>query len=187
MYTVKNKSAVRDARHIQRQYAIGVAHLMYQYTSKDAIRFWLKVNKNGSIPAHRPELGVCWEWTASLRNGYGQFGVGGRKGTINPSHRVSWELTNGAIPNGLFVLHKCDNPKCCRPKHLFLGTHQDNMKDMTSKFRHGVKLNIVQVDEIRRRYFEESATKKELAIEMGVSVHNISDILKEDIWKSDVT
>lgn len=90
-----------------------------------ADRFWPKVRKGGG----------CWEWTASMSHGYGQIGVGGKSGRPHHAHRVAWELTNGAIPAGLFVCHHCDNKKCVRPDHLFLGTAKDNNQDRARKGR----------------------------------------------------
>lgn len=79
--------------------------------------------------------GECWVWTGSRlkSGGYGLFCEGG---ITHRAHRRSWELSHGEIPGGLFVLHRCDNPPCVRPSHLFLGTQADNNKDMTSKGRH---------------------------------------------------
>jgi len=75
----------------------------------------------------------CHEWTACLLpNGYGAIQLDGKK---RSTHRVSWELHNGPIPDGLYVLHRCDNRKCVNPAHLFLGTHQDNMRDRDQKGR----------------------------------------------------
>jgi len=62
--------------------------------------------------------------------------MGSRKAGIKGTHRVSWELHYGPIPKGMSVLHKCDNPPCVRPDHLFLGTQQDNLQDMRNKGRH---------------------------------------------------
>ena len=97
-------------------------------------RFWAKVDRSGPGPEHRPELGPCWQWTASrTRAGYGKFSI--RRGCFEESHRVSWRLHSGPIPDGLWVLHHCDNPPCVRPSHLFLGTNADNVADMLAKGR----------------------------------------------------
>ncbi len=71
----------------------------------------------------------CWEWTGLRhKQGYGKFkGLG--------VHRIFYELYKGKIPDGMLVCHSCDNPPCCNPKHLFLGTHKDNMQDMIKKNR----------------------------------------------------
>jgi len=100
-----------------------------------ADRLWEKVNRDGPVPPHCPELGPCWIWTrAANKAGYGKIGSGEGAGTL-ATHRVSWELTNGRVPDGLFVLHRCDNPPCCNPAHLFLGTSRDNTQDMIAKGR----------------------------------------------------
>lgn len=75
----------------------------------------------------------CWVWTGhTVPFGYGTLRA---EGKLHPTHRLAWELTHGPIPDGLCVLHRCDNPPCCNPSHLFLGTHSDNMKDCVSKNR----------------------------------------------------
>ena len=90
-------------------------------------RFWSKVE---IIPFHS-----CWEWTASKsKAGYGRFSLG-RKLGVAKAHRISWSLSYGTIPEDLCVLHRCDNPGCVRPEHLFLGTIKDNVQDMISKNR----------------------------------------------------
>jgi hypothetical protein len=88
-----------------------------------ADRFWEKVDKSGD----------CWEWTATIdKSGYGIVGM--RPKNLKAS-RVAWMLTNGAIPDGLWVLHHCDNRRCVRPDHLFLGTNTDNQRDSVAKGR----------------------------------------------------
>ena len=94
-----------------------------------AERFWAKVDKAG--PVVRAELDACWVWTAHT-NRYGIFALHGR---ATRAHRVAFELANGAIPDGLSVLHACDNPRCCNPSHLFLGTQLENVADREAKGR----------------------------------------------------
>ncbi len=102
-----------------------------------ADRFWSKIRKDGPIPTRFPELGPCWLWTAAnTSNGYGRIRVGGRGGPQMRAHRLAWELTNGPIgDSSIFVMHKCDNPPCCNPAHLSLGTHAENMADCSVKGR----------------------------------------------------
>jgi hypothetical protein len=104
------------------------------------------------------------------------------------AHVFSWELENGPILDGQFVLHECDYPPCCRPDHLFLGTHQENMDDMTGKGRQIVgeekalaKLTEDQIREIRRDAGLYS--DREMAARYGVSHSLIQGIRKNQRWK----
>lgn len=89
-------------------------------------------------PAPSPTEG-CWDWPDAIQSGgYGMFTMTTAKGkkTQVLAHRISHEIYNGPIPDDLFVLHSCDRPVCCQPRHLSAGTHADNMRDMTIKGRH---------------------------------------------------
>ena len=145
-------------------------------------RFWKKVNKAA------PD--GCWEWTAQTS----ELGYGRLKVNSNPcyAHRVSWEIHNGDIPNGLCVLHSCDNPPCCNPSHLFLGTHADNAADRTLKGRtcrrsrnRGEKngssiLTEILVREIRLN--KEKKTQVQLTRIYNVSRSTINNILNRKSW-----
>lgn len=129
----------------------------------------------------------CLEWQRYRHptSGYGQIGRGRREEGIVGTHRAAWEVTHGPIPDGLDVLHRCDNPPCCDPDHLFLGTDADNSADKVAKGRQArgaalpqTKLSDAQVTEIRRRYDRRFGPPKrggrrsnarELAAEFGVT------------------
>jgi hypothetical protein len=96
-------------------------------------RFWEKVNRDGPIPEHRPELGPCWIWTGSLQEkGHPQFYADGRR---VGAHRYSFLLHGGVLAPGECTLHRCDNPPCVNPAHLFAGTRRDNNHDRHAKGR----------------------------------------------------
>lgn len=137
-------------------------------TESDIERFWSKVNKTDT----------CWEWTASCRSfGYGAFKLDKK---VVDAHRLSYIIAHGDIPqgegyHGNCVLHKCDNPKCVRPDHLFLGTHQENEDDKIAKNRHLRKLTQSQVEEIILLR-DQGSTLKDLAAQFGVTMGMISHI-----------
>ena len=151
-------------------------------TQKDIDRFWSKVDKKGKDD--------CWEWTAyKSSGGYGHFRFRGKdRGT----HRFSWLLHNGIIPEGLCVLHDCDNPACVNPAHLFLGTHKDNTQDSIKKGRWpdrngeaagGSKLTEAQVLSIRAEYKIGNISQRELARKYNVSHDTIWRIVTRKSWR----
>ena len=102
-------------------------------------RFWMRIDKNGPIPKRCPELGPCWLWKGKVdSNGYGQLQV--NKKTIR-TNRFSYELHVGPIPLGYEICHKCDNPSCANPVHLWADTHKNNMRDCWKKGRFNSVVN----------------------------------------------
>jgi hypothetical protein len=146
-------------------------------------RFWGKVKKAG------PD--ECWVWVGSLdAKGYG-FIFDRPRRSSRKAHRVSWEIANGPIPAGKSVCHTCDNRPCVNPRHLWIGSHQDNMRDMAEKGRAGVLVgsahpNAVvteqQVREIRRRYAAGGVTHAQLATEYSASKPTIGAICRRRNW-----
>ena len=137
-------------------------------------RFWDKVIKRGE--------NECWDWSA-YRDSFG-YGCIGKNYRQDRAHRISWVLHYGKIPKGLCVLHHCDNPPCTNPKHLFLGTHQDNVKDKIAKNRQRVhrKLTWEAVNWIRTLYKNRSILQKELAKEFCVNRATINAIVNNKSW-----
>lgn len=129
---------------------------------------------------------TCWVWTGHTDAcGYGMIGVPG--GTKSRSHRVRWALTYGD-PGALQILHRCDNPACNNPRHLFLGTHKDNMDDRDAKGRgnqpkgeRAAKSKLTESQASRVRHGGESPTA--LARELGVSVGAIYHIRRRITWR----
>jgi hypothetical protein len=140
-------------------------------------RFWKNVDKTDG----------CWNWTGTLtEKGYGRF----KTSTKNwRAHRLSYEMHCGAVPDGMQVLHECDNPSCVRPDHLFLGTNADNMADKCAKGREShyspkgeqsgrAKLTEAQVLDIRGA----SGTAAEIARQFGMSRTAVRDIRAARTW-----
>lgn len=169
----------------------------WSFSDKQIDRFWGKVDIMG------PQ--ECWTWLSSKSGGrYGAFTANNRH---YQSHRVSYSIKNGAIPEGKVICHTCDNPLCVNPEHLFMGTQLDNVTDMMNKNRqrltfggeggrlkqvqntargsenHLSKLNEESVLSIRREYVRRVVTHKMLASKYGVTTENIKMILKRKTWK----
>lgn len=156
------------------------------------VRFWEMVNKG-------PD---CWLWTGPTVCGYGSIGSGGRGGRNLRANRVSWELANGPIPDGLFVCHRCDVKACVNPSHLFLGTNSENIRDAVSKGLIGgdalahkgednprSKLTEANVREIRAIYaanagvrYVKRGTATVLAKRFGVHPEIIMRVAKARSW-----
>lgn len=135
--------------------------------------------------------GGCWEWTGCRnRKGYGVISLNGKNVSV---HRLVYRRTFGRIPRRLYVLHRCDNPPCCRPDHLWLGTHLDNMRDMVRKGRqatgrcgetnHNAKMTTRTVKEIRRDYSHGDIGQHGLAARYHTSRSNIQAIVSGRNWR----
>jgi len=137
------------------------------------IRFWRYVVKTND----------CWYWSGQRNNrGYGRIKDLGKQ---KRAHRTSWEIHHGQISDGLEVCHKCDNPSCVNPDHLFLGTHKDNMQDAFRKGRlkqvFTVKLTPDDVRFIRQNYVRGSG--KILAAQFGVRGNTVTRIARGETRK----
>ena len=144
--------------------------------------FWRHVSKTDS----------CWLWIGG-KQGQG-YGLISRRDTRLLAHRFSWELHHGSIAEDMVVCHRCDNPICVNPAHLFLGTQKDNVRDMMRKDRHDhdglelgrgphpVKLNAAKVRAIRTKYATGMHTQRELAAEYSVSSSTVSRIVRQQSW-----
>lgn len=161
------KPQLNDPNWRERQSSRGKKLIGYQ------IRFFenVRVAKN------------CWIWKGATSKGYAILGIGGR---MEKASRVSWFIHFGAIPEAQLICHRCDNPKCVNPFHLFLGTHKDNTQDAITKQRMLVgekngqhKLTSKDVRYIRSS--DKSATQ--LAKRFGVHIPCITRIIKRQRWK----
>lgn len=149
-----------------------------------ADRFWRHVDVRSK--------NQCWEWTGATRSkiGYGHIQEGGKGSRTVSAHRVSYVLHYGQIPNGLIVMHKCDNPGCVNPEHLMLGTHKANIHDMIRKGRRiivaplGIEngkavLNETMVREIRASTEPHAV----IARRLGVSSGAVRGVRNGRTWK----
>lgn len=161
--------------------------MLTTYDDRMIERFWKHVDKRGPDD--------CWEWTgARLPKGYGQFQLGLLYGTIR-THVFCFRLLKGPT-NGLCVCHSCDNPPCCNPAHLWLGTNSDNQRDRARKGRYAkvrpevagekngnTRLSNVQVREIKAD-LQKGFSARGLGRKYGVSRTTISNIRKNFTWST---
>lgn len=137
----------------------------------------------------------CWEWQGTKHNGYGRTITGSRKDgtrrTIS-AHRLSYEVWNGNIPEGYEVCHKCDNPACINPDHLFVGTRQDNIDDRERKGRNVIKVGEEQpkakltkkaVKDARWEHAYKGTSFQRLANRYGVNKKTIENAINGVTWK----
>jgi len=155
-----------------------------------ADRFWVNVDKTSSPDG-------CWLWTAgTTTSGYGQLrleaGPDEYRGKKARAHRVAYELCVDEIPEGMSVCHSCDNPLCVNPDHLWIGTHAENLKDMSVKGRAAKgdrsgtsKLNSKQVGIIKRLLSGKKINQAQIAVLAGVSPSSITHISKGHTWRED--
>lgn len=149
-----------------------------------ARRFWRRVDRTGGPAA-------CWSWHGSkLPSGRGQVHLRweGTKSIRRNAPVIAWELTHGPIPDGLNACHDCpsgDDPNCCNPSHLFLGTTAENVHDSIRKGRKNCfgrqKLNAEQVLEIRARWAA-GELQRVIAAEYGIARHTVSGIVHRKSW-----
>ena len=144
----------------------------------DEARFWSHVNVRG--------IDDCWEWQATLdADDYGVFKLSGKQWK---AHRLTYLLTNGVIPEGKIVRHAvCNNPACCNPRHLDIGTQQDNMDDKVRAGRQASIITDAQAQEIRDLYASGDYTQTELGERYGISQGAIHDIIVGGTWATWMT
>ncbi len=155
-----------------------------QYSNRLPVaeRFWRHVDKSGGPDA-------CWVWQGAMfKKGYGCFAKDylGRKSTMISAHRMAYELTHGPIPKNVLACHRCDNPPCCNPAHIFLGTPRQNTLDALVKRRMppSLRLTPAHVRKIRRLYVRGKVSQQSIANQFGVSQYHISRIVAGKTWKS---
>jgi len=174
--------------HYGRMYRTGTTSEQPRKIASIEDRFWKKVNKAGEDD--------CWEWMATkTRGGYGSIGIGSRERGKEMAHRASYRIHYGEIPDGLWVLHSCDNRSCVNPKHLRLGTALDNTNDaiirnrlvpppvMRGESNCKAKLTKEDVEYIRSH---PEIKAEYLAAKFGVHFSTIHNVVSGRTWRIDL-
>ena len=134
----------------------------------------------------------CWEWQKARdwRYGYGVLKWARESRKETQAHRVSYTAFIGEIPEGAHILHSCDNPLCCNPEHLRVGSNSENVQDKVSRGRQQKgeefpqsKLTEDAVRHIRRRYAQGGISQRALGEEYGVSAQTVSNVIRRKKWK----
>jgi hypothetical protein len=162
---------------------VNIRGVCVRRNTKESI--WERIDKKGEDE--------CWEWMGPTTNdGYGRIGINRKYYSV---HRLVYELTKGKIPNGKVVMHLCNNPPCCNPKHLRRGSIKDNVTQMyrENRDRHVIqegelnnnsKLSVGEVIEIRKLYTIGNYSQRELGKQYGMSQGSISSIVNRRVWKN---
>ena len=142
--------------------------------------FWINAEK----------VGNCWDWKRSRKtSGYGNYY---RDGKVWSAHHFAYTIAKGPIPKDSWILHRCDNPPCVRPQHLYAGNAKDNAQDRKNRNRSAstvgsnngrAKVNAEKVVMIIEKYLTGKYTQKELAIENGITPSAVHSIVKRRNWK----
>jgi len=165
--TKRRRRAAAGARVVTASGSGARGHYDVDVSNEDIERFWNKVD--------RGDFDDCWDCHSyQSHNGYPRVWLGGRQ---HNAHRIAWMLTNGDIPDGLCVLHRCDRRTCCNPAHLFLGTYGDNARDRHAKgrsknvFEHGPR-------HWNARLTETEVLQIRAMVARGVRQQDVADLFK---------
>jgi hypothetical protein len=183
-YRERNAEAIKAKARVQAaKYRSQNAHLGVLEAVTNVEAFWSRVDVGNED--------ACWNWTGPKTDrSYGLYAP--LPGVLLRAHRVAYALHNGGIDDAMLVCHRCDNPSCCNPKHLFLGTNSDNMRDMVAKGRNNsingernpsAKLTAEQV----RAIYLDPRTNRQIAEAYGVTSSLASLIRHRKIWAEATT
>lgn len=193
VFARKNLHQVRDGENGKGEVATMKPRELPDFTESEKSKFWSCVDTSGGEKS-------CWEWMGvkwARKNGVGRYGLFARHGRSFSTHRLAWLFSKGPIPDGLLVCHHCDNPPCCNPAHLFLGTQKDNIADRNRKGRQPVNpfslkrgenhekttLTEAQVREMRHLYQPWKMSCSKLAKMFGMTKDGVHSIIARRTWK----